>query len=149
MRTLKILFLTLALSLSPLSFSQGGAGSSAAGSAGALSSGVIAAIAAAVLAVAAIVDAQDGEKVTLPQPIEAVKKKKKKLLKRKKKIQLLLVQQPTLAQVQAQALAQVLVQVLQLHHLLRQQPQLHSLFSNTKSLITQAFCIFSVSYRKL
>ena len=34
-----------------------------------LSSGVIAAIAAAVLAVAAIVDAQDGEKVTAPAPI--------------------------------------------------------------------------------
>ena len=36
-----------------------------------LSSGVIAAIAAAVLAVAAIVDAQDGEKVTAPEPIPA------------------------------------------------------------------------------
>ena len=62
--------MTLALSFKPISLLvKALVGSSAAGSAGSLSSGVIAAIAAAVLAVAAIVDAQDGEKVTAPEPI--------------------------------------------------------------------------------
>ena len=76
MRTLKVLILTLALALSPLSFAQSAGGSSAAGSAGSLSSGVIAAIAAAVLAVAAIVDAQDGEKVSTPTPIAARRRRR-------------------------------------------------------------------------
>ena len=48
MKSIKILLLTLALALSPLSFTQSAGGSSAAGSAGALSSRVRAAIAAAV-----------------------------------------------------------------------------------------------------
>ena len=60
MRTFKVLIMTFALALSPLSFAQSAGGSSAAGSAGSLSSGVIAAISAAVVAVAASVDAQDG-----------------------------------------------------------------------------------------
>ena len=48
MKILKVLILSLAMALSPLTFSQAG-GSSASGAAGSLSSGVIAAIAAAVL----------------------------------------------------------------------------------------------------
>ena len=64
MKVIKVLLLSFAFILSPLASTQAG-GSEAAGSAGSLSSGVIAAIAAAVLAVAAIVDAQDGDKVSL------------------------------------------------------------------------------------
>ena len=71
MKLLKVVFFSLVLAIAPMSFSQSGGagGSSASGAAGSLSTGVIAAIAAAVLAVAAIVDAQDGDKVTAPAPL--------------------------------------------------------------------------------
>ena len=68
MKLLKVLTIAFCMIFAPLSFTQSGGagGSSASGAAGSLSSGVIAAIAAAVLAVAAIVDAQDGDKVAKP-----------------------------------------------------------------------------------
>ena len=74
MKLLKVLAIAFCMIFAPLSFTQsGGAGVQMhLGLLDLYPVVLIAAIAAAVLAVAAIVDAQDGDKVAKPEPIPAI-----------------------------------------------------------------------------